>query len=108
MAVVRFDNATVKRACCDESAMPKAWGPTTVRAISRRLQQLEAMTSIEDLGFLPFDAQRRGDGQFEVAVTEQVALVADWRADKEREGITMDTIVITAVLEVAPRAGRSR
>lgn len=105
--MVRFGTAAVRHACHHGLAGHRAWDPDTVHTIHRRLQQLEAMAIIEDLAFLPFESRRRGGGQFEITVTEHVALLVERSADIP-EGTTMEILVITAVLRQASRTGFSQ
>lgn len=105
MAVVRFSRAATRRACCDDETMLQAWGQATTRAMHRRLQQLEAMTSVEDLAFLPCDSYEREDGRFVVGVTEHLSLVIE-QDTETTEGMTMKTIVVTALIDERRRTGR--
>jgi len=107
MVVVRFRGADARRACCDLAWMRRRWGPDTARSISRRLQQLEAMESLADLAFLPFDCTWRDDGAFEVAVTGQLALVIEQGPATSERGATMNTITIIGMQDRAAMARTS-
>jgi hypothetical protein len=97
MVVLRFPSDEVRQACCDLARMRRLWGPIVARRISRRLQQLEAITTLADLGFLPFDSYEHDDGVFEVAVTDRLALFIERGPDSSEGEALMDTIVITAL-----------
>lgn len=74
MATLQFDDAEIHRLCCDPTVMRRRFGPAVTSLISRRLQQLEAMTSLADLRFLPFD-HRVVDDEVEIAIDEDLVLV---------------------------------
>jgi hypothetical protein len=78
--------------------MLRRWGREMSHAISRRLQQLEAMTALADLDFLPFDSERLDDGAVLVTVAADVVLVIEPSERRTREDGSMNTtIVVTAV-----------
>lgn len=54
--------------------MHRRWGTDLARCISRRLQQLEAMGSLDDLAFMPFDFAEHADGVLEVALDDEMSL----------------------------------
>lgn len=101
MAAVRFRDREVRRDCCDLAHMRKRWGADTARLISHRLQQLEAMTSIDDLAFLPFDS-RRVDGRIEVVVGGGAVLLLEVPKPTTGEPHAMDIIVISSVRTSTP------
>src|SRR4051812_3836518 len=70
MVFLRFRSNEVRLACCDLARLRRRWGPAMARRISHRLQQLEAMTTVADLAFLPFDFYEHGGGVIEVTVAE--------------------------------------
>jgi len=100
MAALRFRSEAVRRDCCDLARMRSLWGPDIAYLVSHRLQQLEAMNTIEDLAFLPFESEVvDGVGHVEVAgglwlVLEQGSTTPPGEGD-------MATIVITGVHERA-------
>ena len=104
MVVVRFRSDDVRRACCDLAWMRRCWGPDRARAVSRRLQQLEAMETLADLAFLPFDCSEHDGGVFEVAVTDQLALFVERGPGISQRGAPMDTITITGIRDRAAMA----
>jgi len=107
MVVMRFRTDDVRRTCCDLEYMQRLWGPHVARAVSRRLQQLEAMTTLADLMFLPFDSHAHHDGLFEVAVTDHLALFIERGPDTSQGGAPMNTITIAGVRDRATRARTS-
>lgn len=94
MVVLLFQSEDVRRACCDLAWMRRLWGPGVARRISRRLQQLEAMTTLADLAFLPFDFHKHENGVIEVAVDDQLAVFIKQGSDalKGETGMRMLTI----------------
>ena len=94
--VLRFGSDGVWRDCCDQSHMGRRWGAERARSLSRRLQQLEAMTSLQDLGFMPFDSKKRPDGVIEIAVDDDIALFVEEIARQE-EGTLNFTLLVSAV-----------
>lgn len=76
MVVVEFANSEIRRRCCDLDCMRRAYGAVTARKISQRLQQLEAIQSISDLSFLPFDSSR-SDGFIHVAVDDSLTMLLE-------------------------------
>lgn len=106
MVVVEFGSADARQACCDLASMRRRWGPDTARSISRRLQQIEAMESLADLAFLPFDSHERDSGLFEVAVTDQVVLVIE-HDHATQPGVAMNTTTVTDT-DICNRAARAR
>lgn len=97
MVVLRFRSDDARRACCDLPYMRKTWGPGAARVISRRLQQLEAMTTLADLSYLPFDSREDRGGTIEVAITGHLALFIEAGPETSEEGAPMSTITITDV-----------
>ena len=104
MVVLRFRRDEVRRACCDLANMRRQWGPVVARRISRRLQQVEAMTTLADLSFLPFESVQHADGVFEVAVTNDLALFIERGPDAQEGETLMYTIVITDLRRASTRA----
>ena len=97
MLVLRFGNEALWRDCCDATHMRHRWGPERARRLSRRLQQLEAMTSLEDLAFMPFNSLERADGGIEIAVDKDTSLLVQG-ADRSQEDQAMQvTVIVTAV-----------
>jgi hypothetical protein len=107
MLVVRFASEESRRSCCDVRHMHKRWGRAVSRTISRRLQQLEAMADLSDLGFMPFESVEREDGAIEVAIDDDVVLLVEPTQTRPREDGPMDptTIIVTAV-RIQATAGR--
>lgn len=104
---LRFSSDAVWRDCCDAPHMRRRWGAERARRISRRLQQLEAMASLVDLEFMPFDVGEGQDGAVEVAVDEGLALSVQPENDHPQEDGHMGiTILVTAVC--APSEGVAR
>jgi hypothetical protein len=105
--VIRFRDDTLRRACCDLTYMRQLWGPDVARAVSRRLQQLEAMTTLADLMFLPFDSCEHVGGVFEVVVIDHLALFIERGPDSSQRGAPMTTIIITGIRDRATVAKTS-
>jgi len=97
VVVLRFRSDKVRRACCDLAR--ERWGAVVAHRISRRLQQLEGMTTLADLGFLPFDSYEHDGGVFEVAVADDLALFIKHEPDTSKGETLMHTIVITDLRE---------
>jgi len=93
MIALRFDSDEVRRDCCDLARMRRRWGEVVARQISHRLQQLDAMTSLNDLGFLPFRSTVSGRS-IELAVTDHVSLEIEAIHSVEGEEERMTTLVI--------------
>lgn len=74
MLVVRFDSESVWKDCCNAAHMRRTWGARRALLISMRIQQIEAMNSIEDLAFMPFDHDGPGGGHIEVALDDEMSL----------------------------------
>jgi hypothetical protein len=104
MAVVCFGSDDVRRACCDLDWMRRRWGPDAARSVSRRLQQLEAMVTLADLAFLPFDSCEHDGGVFEVAVTDHLALFIEQGPATSQRGAPMTTITVTRIRDRAAMA----
>lgn len=97
MVELSFDSEDLWRVCCDHAHMGSRWGPERARCLDRRLQQLEAMTTLDDLAFMPFDWHERADGTIEVAIDDDTALFVK-RPDRQQEdGPLRSTAMITAV-----------
>jgi hypothetical protein len=92
MVVLRFPDEAVRRDCCDPTHMRHRWGDARSRRISHRLQQLDAMTSIADLAFLPLDSHVVG-GVVEVEVDDGLTLLLDVPSTPDEEGL-MTVLVI--------------
>jgi len=91
--VVCFEDETLQRDCCDGARMRHRWGPERARRISRRLRQLEAMNSLDDLKFMPFDSDEHRDGVFEIAVDAGVSLFMQRVEQPEEDGPVPNTTV---------------
>lgn len=97
MAILQFDDAQVHKLCCDPTVMRRRFGPDVSRLISRRLQQLEATTSIADLEFLPFDYRVVEDG-VEITITPDLVLVVTSNPDTEGAATMNDTTLTIRAL----------
>lgn len=104
MMALLFRTDAIRRHCCDLAHMRATWGPNVARRISRRLQQLEAMSTLDDLAFLPFDSYRNANGCIHVKITPDLALVIE-PAPEATERDTMPSITVTQVL-VTSKAAR--
>lgn len=96
MVVLRFNDDNVWRDCCDLAQMRRRWGAERTRQISHRLQQLDAMTSLTDLDFLPLDS-RTFDSRVEVDVDDELVLVLDL-PKPPRQGDLMATVVVRSLM----------
>jgi hypothetical protein len=99
MVVLLFCSDEVWRSCCNATRMRQLWGTAAAHQLSRRLQQLEAMTTLSDLDFLPFAATRLQDGVIEVAVDGRLALILKAEPDESKGDAPMNTITVTGVRE---------
>lgn len=104
MIVLRFGDETVWRDCCDPAHMRRRWGVARTRQISHRLQQLDAMTSLADLDFLPIDC-RTVDGRVEVDVDDDLVLVLD-PPEPPQPADLMATVIIRALMARATKSAR--
>ncbi|WP_346056490.1 hypothetical protein [Amycolatopsis dongchuanensis] len=104
MMALLFRTDAIRRHCCDLDHMRATWGPDVARCISRRLQQLEAMSTMDDLDFLPFDSYRIADDCIHVMITPDLALVIE-PAPEATKRDTMPSITVTQVL-VTSKAAR--
>jgi len=107
LAVVRFRNEEVRRACRDLPGVQRRWGHVVARAISRRLQQLEAMSALADLDFLPFESHEHDNGVFEVEVTEDLALFIEGAQDRSEGEALMFAITVMDLRERSTMAATS-
>ncbi|MDF1597271.1 MAG: hypothetical protein P1T08_14430 [Acidimicrobiia bacterium] len=67
------------------------------RMISRRLQQLEAISALDELGLMPLDSRDLDDGVVEVVVSDDVVLVIEPDEVRTQEDEFMNTIAVIAV-----------
>jgi hypothetical protein len=94
--VVRFETEAVRRSCCD-TADVQPWAAIR-RCISRRFQQLEAMVSLEDLAFMPFDSVRHADGSVELELDDETSLfVREESPAKEDSAVPAVVVMVTAI-----------
>jgi hypothetical protein len=103
MVVLRFNDESVWRDCCDPAHMRRRWGAARTRQISHRLQQIDAMTSLADLDFLPLDC-RTVDGRVEVDVDEDLVLVLE--QETPQQGDLMTTVFIRALATRSRKTAR--
>lgn len=101
---LRFRDSDVRRSCCDLRLMRERGGAVAARRLSRRLQQLEAMTSLADLAFLPFVTSETEDGAIEVVVTDHLSLLLERGSTISEEDNLMDTVTIIEVRNSATTA----
>ena len=107
MVVLRFRSDEVRRACCDLARTRRLWGPVVARRVSRRLQQLEAMATLADLHFLPFDSHEHDGGVIEVAVADHLALFIERGPDMSEGEVPMHTITVTGLRDHSSAARTS-
>jgi hypothetical protein len=107
MVALRFHTDAVRRQCCDLRHMRERWGPEVARSISRRLQQIEAMSTLDDLAFLPFDSNNHADGLVRVMITPELALAIRPTPEATEGEPTMPSVTVTHVLAVSPAARKS-
>lgn len=106
MVALRFRSNEVRLACCDLARLRRRWGPVVARRISHRLQQLEAMTTVADLAFLPFDFYEHGGGVVEVTVAEDLSLLIE-RLDMSEGEALMHEIIVTGLRDRSTSARTS-
>lgn len=104
MVVLAFADPAVRSQCCDLAHVRRLWGRDAAWRLSHRLQQLEAMASLQDLDFMPFDSHRDGDGTMLITVTPDLALAIRPEPEHPVEGVAMQRIVITQVLRTSTLA----
>ncbi|MGH3783099.1 MAG: hypothetical protein ACRDRO_21370 [Pseudonocardiaceae bacterium] len=105
MMALLFRTDAVCRQCCDLAHMRDVWGPDVARRISRRLQQLEAMSTLDDLAFLPFGSHINTDGHIRVMITPDLTLAIEHAPEATDRETTMPSITVTHVL-VTSKAAR--
>lgn len=89
MVRVFFRSKTLRNQCRDSTAMDAAWGSECSAVIRRRLQQLAAAESVEDMGFMTWVGAIDGDGRVEVNL---------------EGGLVMDVTIGSSVADGLPRA----
>lgn len=94
MVVLRFRSDRMRHSCTDLARMRTLWGPAVARQISRRLQQVEAMATLADLKFLPFDSHEHDGGVVEVAVTDRLSIFIERGPDMSEGDTLMYTIIV--------------
>lgn len=107
MIEVRFADESVWRDCCDGGHMLQRWGRELSRVISRRLQQLEAMTTLDDLDFVPVESEQFDDGVVFVTVAADVVLVIEPSERRAREDGSMNTTIVVTAVGALSDVGRS-
>lgn len=107
MVALLFRTDAIHRQCCDLAYMRDAWGPGLARRISRRLQQLEAMSTLDDLAFLPFDSYHDADGRIHVTIAPDLALAIEPVPETTERETTVYGITVTDVLVTSKAARRS-
>lgn len=98
MVALLFHTDAVRRQCCDVDYMRETWGREVARSLSRRLQQLGAMSTLDDLVFLPFDSHRNADGRIHVMVTPVLLLVIEPAPVATERETTMPSVTVTQVV----------
>jgi hypothetical protein len=78
--------------------MQQRWGRDLARCISRRLQQLEAMTSLDDLAFMPFESAEHPDGLIEIALDDDTSLFLREVAPTREDGRVPATLVVISTI----------
>jgi hypothetical protein len=101
MVALLFRTDAVRRQCCDLAYMRDRWGPDVARRISRRLQQLEAMSTLDDLTFLPFSSHNNGGGRIHVMITPDLALAIEPAPEATEREATMRSVTVTHVLVIS-------
>ena len=95
--MLRFASEQVWRSCCDPAVMLREWGPEGSRALSHRLQQLDATATLDDLAFLPVDVISHEAGVIEISVTDRIVLFVEPGPNILRGGQPINTVTVTAV-----------
>jgi len=72
---LRFRTKELRDHCCDMDHMTRAWGAEGATCLARRLQQLAAMASLDDVMFLPCDSARDADGRLWLRVDPHRVIV---------------------------------
>lgn len=105
LVTLQFGNAEAKN-CCDHTQLRRRYGATAARVVARRLQQLHAMESLDDLEFLPFNSTRRGP-VIEVTIDDRLTLVLESRPQQEKGRKSMHVILVRELRERADLAKSS-
>lgn len=105
MMALLFRTDGVRRQCCDVAHMRKLWGSEVARCVSRRLQQLEAMSTLDDLAFLPCNSYHNTDGRIHVMITPELALTIEPVPEATERETSMPGITVIQVL-VTSKAAR--
>lgn len=95
MADLQFLDAKTQRRCCDLAFMRERYGDDTARCISRRLQQLAALSALSELAGLPFGYQEV-DSSLEIEVARGLVLLLATNAPTTGE-THMTDLLITVV-----------
>lgn len=74
---IRFTDSEVARRFGDLGRLRHEHGVAGARRISQRMQQLEAMTSLDDLAFMPFESRVMPDGTTQVDVSSELSVVIE-------------------------------
>jgi hypothetical protein len=97
---LRFKTEELRDHCCDMDRMTKAWGAESAACVARRLQQLAAMTSLDDMAFLPCESSRDADGRLRVGVDAKQTIVlsdAGVRRVRDAQGHTVSVLMVEQI-----------
>lgn len=104
---LRFESEGLRRDCGSSSRARRRWGSDIALRVAMRLQQLEAMASLHDLAFLPFDHTEGPSGRIEVVVDESLVVVVRPGPVINEEGVTMPTLIVADVRAASKNARAS-
>lgn len=74
MMELRFATADLQQNCGARQARVNAYGADRAAALARRLAQLDAIETLDDLHRLPFDWSVQSDGSFLVCIVGRLHL----------------------------------
>jgi hypothetical protein len=61
------------------------------------LQQVEAMTSLDDLEFMPFDSCEHAGGVLEISVDDQTSIFVERGDRPEEDGRMQASVIVSAI-----------
>lgn len=101
MVRVLFRSKALRDRCSDSAAMTEAWGKEAAAAVRRRLQQIAAAATLDDLAFLPCHVTD-SDSKHQLSLHGQLTLVITCERDstKNREVPDFQTIVVEDIREI--------
>ena len=99
MLELRFKTRELRDRCCDTASMTRSWGAEAAEQLALRLQQLAAMTSVNDVSFLPCDTSINGEGRLHITVAGGLAVVVSEAAEEAvRDEYMTDVLIVEDIV----------